>query len=386
MKTRLLYVTTDLNIGGAEVMLRNLLMHLDYTAFECEVVSLVELGPIAEQIEAIGIRIHTLRMNPQKPSISAILELARIIRTFRPDIINTWMYHADLIGSIASLFSGFPPVVWGIHHTLGDQSELKPSTRKIIRINKWLSHILPKRIIICAAESVRHSHTKFGFSESKMVIINNGYDLAMYHSDASARSKFRSDHNLPPNAKLVGLFARYHPMKDHSTYIQAASYIHQKIPEAYFILAGNGIDGCNTQLTNEIHKAGINNNTLLLGLRKDMPYLLAALDIYVSASSRGEAFPLVIGEAMACGVPCVATDVGDTAKLIGNTGRIVPPMQPEVLAAACLDILNLPYDRWTELGNAARGRIEAEYNILAISEKYMDLYKEITVKRSSDAF
>jgi glycosyltransferase involved in cell wall biosynthesis len=383
MKRRILFVITDLNFGGAEVMLRNLLTQLDRETFEFEVVSLQETGPVGEQIGQMGIHVHALGMDPQKPQFKAILLLVKIIRNFRPDLINTWMYHADLMGSVAALFSGFPPVIWGLHHTVGDQEELKFSTRQIIRLNRWLSHLLPKRIV-CCAEATRRSHADIGFCESKMVVITNGYDLDIFRPDPTARSMFRKDHNLSADAQLVGLFARYHPMKDHSTFIQAAKIIQQQMPNVFFVMVGSEIDNSNRPLNSEIDRAGIRSSTILLGLRKDISALLAALDLYVSSSSRGEAFPMIIGEAMACGVPCVATDVGDSARIISSIGRIVPPGQPETLAAAAMEILTFPSEERDSLGRAARARVEAEYNLSIIAQKYMRLYHDVCKDRKHD--
>jgi glycosyltransferase involved in cell wall biosynthesis len=382
-KIRVLFVITDLNFGGAEIMLRNLLTHMDSNAFEYEVVSLQNTGPIGEQIQEMGIQVHALNMNPQKPQLKSIFQLAKIIRKFHPDVINTWMYHADLMGSIAALFSGSLPVIWGIHHTVGDQEELKFSTRQIIRINRWLSHFLPQRII-CCAEATRRTHSDIGFSDSKMLVITNGYDLTKFHPDEAAYSAFRYAYDLPPQARLVGLFARYHPMKDHSTFIQAAGMIHKQIPDIVFLLAGSEIDGSNTALNAQIDSAGIRQNVLLLGIRKDIPALLSALDVYVSSSSRGEAFPMIIGEAMACGVPCVVTDVGDSCAIVGKTGQVVQPSQPEALAAAVLDMLMLSEEERHSLGNAARARVAAEYNLTSISQQYMQLFRDVFNDRIGD--
>jgi glycosyltransferase involved in cell wall biosynthesis len=284
---------------------------------------------------------------------------------------------------VAALFSGFPPVIWGLHHTVGDQEELKFSTRQIIRLNRWLSHLLPKRIV-CCAEATRRSHADIGFCESKMVVITNGYDLDIFRPDPTARSMFRKDHNLSADAQLVGLFARYHPMKDHSTFIQAAKIIQQQMPNVFFVMVGSEIDNSNRPLNSEIDRAGIRSSTILLGLRKDISALLAALDLYVSSSSRGEAFPMIIGEAMACGVPCVATDVGDSARIISSIGRIVPPGQPETLAAAAMEILTFPSEERGSLGCAARARVEAEYNLSIIAQKYMRLYHDVCKDRKHD--
>jgi glycosyltransferase involved in cell wall biosynthesis len=382
-KIRVLFVITDLNFGGAEIMLRNLLTHMDSNAFEYEVVSLQNTGPIGEQIQEMGIQVHALNMNPQKPQLKSIFQLAKIIRKFHPDVINTWMYHADLMGSIAALFSGSPPVIWGIHHTVGDQEELKFSTRQIIRINRWLSHFCPNGLFAAQKQPAARIlisvlATRKCWLSQTVTILQNFIRMKQHipHFDMHMTCHRRQ--------RLVGLFARYHPMKDHSTFIQAAGMIHKQIPDIVFLLAGSEIDGSNTALNAEIDSAGIRQNVLLLGIRKDIPALLSALDVYVSSSSRGEAFPMIIGEAMACGVPCVVTDVGDSCAIVGKTGQVVQPGQPEALAAAVLDMLMLSEEERHSLGNAARARVAAEYNLTSISQQYMQLFRDVFNDRIGD--
>jgi glycosyltransferase involved in cell wall biosynthesis len=383
MKTRILFVITDLYPGGAESMLRNLLAQLDHECFECEVISLRDTGPIGEQIQAMGIPVHALNMNPQRPGLSALFRLAKRIRSCQPDIVQTWMYHADFMGSLAGLLAGRPPLIWGIHHTVGDLKSLKAATRWIVRLNAWLSHSLPAQIV-CCAESTLHSHAAIGYHSKKMVLITNGFDLNRFHTDPDASSANRAEMKISSTTPLIGLCARFHPVKDHFTFLQAARMIAAQLPEVRFVLCGENITADNALLSEWIEMNELKDRCILLGQRNDMPSMLASLDLLVSASL-SEAFPMILGEAMACGVPCVATDVGDSARIVGETGRIVPPGQPKALAAACLEILSLTAEARQALGQAARERVEAEYNLSTITNQYEQLYRDVTSHRKFNA-
>jgi glycosyltransferase involved in cell wall biosynthesis len=378
MKLRVLFVITDLYSGGAEWMLHNLLAHLNRDLFECEVVSLRDVGPIGEQIQDMGIPVHALKMRPQRPDLPAVVRLVRIIRQYRPHVVQTWMYHADFTGGLAARFAGRPPVVWGIHHTASDPQTLKPATRGIIRANAWLSHHIPAQIV-CCAEATLNSHAAAGYDRGKMVMIPNGFDVTRFQPDQQAYLDFRRESGLPATTPLVGLCARFHPAKDHLTFLKAAGLIATHNPEVRFVLCGENITSGNPVLSEWIRTTGLQDRCLLLGPRQDMPSVLAALDVLVSAS-RSEAFPLIIGEAMACGVPCAVTHTGDSARIVGETGQVVPPAQPEALAAACIEILNLPAEKRQALGQAARARIETEYNLSVISTRYAQLYRDVAVK------
>ncbi|MEN4042075.1 MAG: glycosyltransferase [Anaerolineaceae bacterium] len=379
MTTRILFVITGLQTGGAEIMLRSLLEHLDRAYFLGEVVSLREPGAVGRQMQGMGVTVHTLDMSAQRPSPAALLKLAGILRQFRPHVVQTWMYHADLFGSLAALFAGRPPLVWGIHHAGEDLQALKPATRRIIQLNARLSQRMPERIVCCSMATLE-THAQMGYARSKMVFIPNGFDLQRFTPDAQAAARFRQEIGVAAETPLVGICARFHPVKDHRNFLAAAQIIAAQMPQARFVLCGEGITPENPALQAWLAEYELHGRCTLLGRRADMPALLPALDLYVSAS-RSEAFPVIIGEAMACGVPCVVTRVGDSARIVGETGRAVPAQSPGALAAACLEMLALPPAERQALGRAARARIEAEYNITAVARQYAELYTAVARSR-----
>jgi glycosyltransferase involved in cell wall biosynthesis len=370
---KVLHIITGLNIGGAEMNLLKLLSALDSNAFSQEVISLSGPGVLLPRIEALGVPVHPFQTTAKFPNPAALLRLSRLIRHSSPHIVQTWMYHADLLGGLAARLAG-KKVVWGIRTT--DVTRIKRSTRSVVRLNRWLSHTVPEKIV-CVAQASRSAHEKMGFDGSKMVVIPNGFNLAQFRPDPRQYERFRAEHSIPASTPLVGMVARYHPVKDFHSFILAAAQIRVHQPTVRFVLVGEGVDSSNTELRSWIERQRLPDNVLLLGPRTDVPDLLPAFDLLVSASLR-EGFPQVVGEAMSCGVPCVVTGVGDSALLVGDTGRVVPPAQPEGLAAACLDILTLPPAERHRLSLAARGRIEAQYNIHEIAQQYASLYQSLT--------
>ncbi len=373
------HVITDLSTGGAEVMLYKLLSVMDRTAFATEVISLTDIGPVGEKVKDLGIPVRELGMRRGVPSPAALLKLAGLLRESRPDLVQTWMYHADLIGSLAAGMSNRIPVVWGIHNCDLNPLVTKKSTIWTVRICAKLSGRLPDRIICCSEASMVF-HRQLGYAPEKLVVIPNGIDLLSFRPDPAARLSVREELGIPAETLLIGLVGRFNPQKDHLNFIRAASLLYARFPEVRFLLCGDGITWENQELAGWIKAAGIYGNCHLLGRRDDIPRLQAALDIAVS-SSRGEAFALVVGEAMACGVPCVVTNVGEMPRVVGDTGRIVDPENHQALAGACMDLIEAGPGGRAQLGAAARRRVEKHFNLLDIVERYENLYsKQLAIK------
>lgn len=369
---------TSLCDGGAETMLYRLLSRLDRKRFSPRVISLVDIGagPMSENIQKLGVPVRFLGMRPGRPNPVSVLRLTRWLREDPPDVMQTWMYHADLVGGIAARLVGGIPVVWGIRNSDLSVEESKGLTRFTMRICARLSRWLPERIISCS-EASRDIHTAAGYSVEKMVVIPNGSDLELFKPDAEARESIRMELRIPEAAPLIGLIARFDPQKDHRNFVRAAKLLHRNRPDACFVLCGDGVNWENEQLARWIEEEGIRYRCSLLGRRDDIPRLTAALDIASLSSSFGEAFPNVIGEAMSCGVPCVVTDVGDSARIVGQTGLVVPPRDPAALAAAWLKILDLSRESRIELGMAARRRVATHFSLPTIVARYEQLFEEL---------
>ena len=215
-----------------------------------------------------------------------------------------------------------------------------------------------------------------GYAGEKMVVIPNGFDLRSFHPDPEARQSVRGELGLTPSTPLVGLVARFDTEKDHRTFVQAAARLHAVMPEVHFLLCGEDVDPKNPRLTAWLTSTEVQSQCHLLGPRNDMPRMTAALDIATS-SSYGEGFPNVVGEAMACGVPCVVTDTGESAMIVGDTGRVVPPRDPAAMADGWRQVLQSDCSVREALGIAARRRVESEFDIAAIARHYRELYDDI---------
>ena len=374
-KIKIFHVISGLNMGGAEMMLYKLLSSMDQRTFINKVVSLTDVGSIGRQLEKLGISVRSLGMSRGRVSLTKILRLSKWLRTDRPELIQTWMYHADLIGSIATFAAGHIPVVWNIRQTNLSPEFNKRSTIWTARLCAMLSGRLPSGII-CNSHASCAAHVDFGYDKDKIVVIPNGFDLDLFKPDPAMRSSVRKELRLPDNALLIGLVARFDPQKDHHNFFRAASLVSAIWPNVHFVLCGKYITLENSLLAGWISDEGLDAKCTLLGERHDIPEINSALDIACS-SSTGEGFPNVVGEAMACGVPCAVTDVGDSAFIVGDTGRVAPPEDHRALAAVLAELIDMgPLER-SRLGKRARSRIEEHFSLAAVAAKYEKLYQQL---------
>lgn len=381
MPISILFLINSLGSGGAEAMLYRLLSKLDRTRFAPQVIALIdEDSPIyVEKIQQLGIPVRSLGMHPGKPSPMALLQLTRWLRQDQPDIIQTWLYYADLAGGLAARLAGGIPVVWGIRHSDLSTEGNKPILLLTASICARLSRRFPHRIV-CCSEASHRVHIALGYAPEKMVVIPNGYDIESFKPDPIARELLRNEQQIPQDAPVIGLVARFHVLKDHRNFVRAASLLHRDRPDVHFVLCGSGVTWENRELVTWIEEAGIRSRCHLLGLRDDIPKVTAAVDV-ASLSSFGEAFPNVVSEAMSCMVPCVVTNVGDAARIVGETGLVVPPKNSAALAEAWRKMLDLGPEGRSRLGMAARERVKEHFSLSQIVNRYQDLYEELLSSR-----
>lgn len=243
----------------------------------------------------------------------------------------------------------------------------------------FLSQKFAARIVCCSEASLR-IHRELSYPSEKLEVIPNGFDSEQIKPDPAARVSVRKELGISSDALLIGMAARFHPHKDHHNFVRAATLLHRQMPEVHFLLCGLNITRENSQLTRWIEEAGIGDRCHLLGLCHDMPRFFAALDIATTAS-RSEAFPVVIGEAMACGTPCVVTDVGDSALIVDKTGIVVPPGNPEALARAWRQLIVAGHEVRRLLGLAARRRVQKHFALPAIVRRYESIYAELAARK-----
>lgn len=371
---RILHVTTGLTTGGAQIMLQRLLSG-NNGKWESVVVSLMDEGTVGPKIASLGIPVHCLGMRSGRPNPASVLSLKSIARQFQPQLIQGWMYHGNLGASLASvLIHGRVPVLWNIRQSLYDVARERRLTRAMIRLGAVFSWH-PASIIYNSQISARQ-HELFGFRVSKSVIIPNGFDSKLFRPDSEAYRQVRRELGVGREAILIGLIARFHSVKGHTSFLQSAVLVAREHPSSHFVLAGSGVNGEEPTLRSLIAEHRLESRTFLLGERSDIPKLTAALDIACSASL-GEGFSNAIGEAMACGVPCVVTDVGDSAYVVADAGLLVPPSNPAAMAAAIGLLIEAGPERRLVLGAAARQRIENEFSLSAVVRRYGDLYENV---------
>lgn len=352
---RVLWITTGLGTGGAEMMLTQIIAGLSANDSNRQhhVISLTAGGKHVEPLRAAGAEVHTLAMPAGRPGLLALWRLLRLAWQIRPRVIMGWMYHGCLAAVLVKMFRlGQGRVVWNIRQSLYDLGLEKRGSALVIRSLAWLA-VLAKTITYNSRLSARQ-HEAIGYPARKTRLVPNGFDLKKWGRPVDA----------PPHGSLrIGRFGRHTAMKDYPTFLAAAAQVAQKLPNAEFLLAGTGVDDANAELTLLVKELGLQGRVQLLGERHDLPALTASLDLAVSSSVFGEGFPNVVGEAMACGVPVVATDIGDTAWVMGETGRLVPAKDSEAIAAACLQVLALSQEERHRLGDAGRRRIAEHFSL-----------------------
>lgn len=369
-RKRVIHIITGLGDGGAEAALYRLCKASP--DIEHHVVSLMTSGKYGPLLQEAGIPVTCLNMPRGTVRVTGLAHLRRLVRNLRPDAVQTWMYHADLLGGLAARLAGCRAIFWGIHNSVLVRGESSSGTIWVSRLCALLSRFVPKAIICCARKSA-DVHGELGYDRSIMRVVPNGYDLDQFRPDASAGHAIRRELDLG-NERLIGFVARYDTQKDHETLFQALAILRDRGRYPTCLLVGTGMDDSNLAVTAKLRDLGLTDQVRLLGRRSDIPAIMNALDLHILSSS-AEAFPNVLAEAMACGTPCVSTDVGDAAEIVGESGWIVPPGNPPSLAEAIGDALDTAGESgWAARREAARRRIEDRFSIDRMAREYRKIW------------
>lgn len=364
---RIIHLINTLDMGGAQTVLLQLVRGWQWQD-EQIIVSLRYGRRMDNDFNALGVRVIHTGLNP-----------FRIIKTFidlKPDLIQTWLYHSDLIGSIIGKLLLGIPVIWGVHHTTHTANSVKSSTYSVIRLLAKMSSNYPERII-CCSRSAYDTHKLLGYDESKMLIIENGIDTSGLSVVPGARQSVYSELGLSDSDKTIGMFARFNPQKDHKTFVEAAGRLALEKPDVHFILGGEMIDNDNDVLMKWIEANAMQGRFHLVGPRHDIPRYLSAVDLVTLTSAFGEALPMILLEAVCCGAPCVATNVGDISILLGGWGIVVAPGDAEALAAGWAKVLEWTPQFKNDMLAKARDTVETRYGIERMINNYHDAYLEI---------
>jgi glycosyltransferase involved in cell wall biosynthesis len=373
---RILHLITSLNVGGAQMHLYKTVTRFNPARVASLVVSLVPGGRIGELLRGQKIPLSDLGMRRGSLNPLALARLVTLIRRFQPHMVQTYLYHADLLGYLAARWAGVPQVLWNLRQSGMDFSKYRRTTSLTV----WLCARLSRRVkrILVNSHAGLKAHARLGYDRARMQVVPNGFELTRFRPDPPSRLELRRELGLAPEARIVGMLARFDPQKDHENFLKAAQILNARLPDTYFLLAGNGLTPDHPALARLLVANPINPQHLrLLGERYDTPRLLAGLDVHVSSSAFGEGFANAIGEAMACGVPCVVTDVGDSALIVGDTGLVVPPQTPLDLSRALEEALTWPLDELTRRGEAARAEIQRRFDIDRIVAELESLYFDL---------
>ncbi|HEY3780264.1 MAG TPA: glycosyltransferase [Fimbriimonadaceae bacterium] len=377
---RILHIITGLQMGGAETILYRILEKTNGHNNSSMVLSLSEGGIYEEKIKQLGVPVKSLGMKAGLSDIpSGLRKCKQIVTDFKPDVVQTWMYHADFLGGLASKRAGVDNIVWGLHSTIASLKEMKRSTRLIIRGCKAIAPKVPAKIVSVSLAGMEQ-HIQYGYPREKCLDIPNGFDLSVFKPDSMAKASLHKELGLDANIRIIGSVGRFHPQKDYRNLVGAFGQLQEK--NVHLVMVGNGLSKDNAELAEWIEEAGIEARVSLLGLRSDIPKLMAGFDLLVLSSCNIEAFPTVIGESMCCEVPCVATDVGDSARIMGDTGICVPPRDSKALAGAIDKMLALSPEELANRGVKARERIGSNFSLESMIQKYESLYQELANKSS----
>jgi glycosyltransferase involved in cell wall biosynthesis len=375
MTRHVLHVITGLAVGGAEMALYRLILAFRGSQYRHTVIVLSPGGGMYSRFVASGITLIVLDV--RRAPIGDLVRMVRLMRTMRPDIVQTWLYHADFLGGLAARLAGNRNVIWGIRTTDVDGGCAR-STALVRHLCALLSRWVP-HTIVCVAEAARRSHALLGYDANRMVVVGNGFDLSALTPGHGERAALRAHCGFAADDIVLGTLGRFNLDKDYPNFIKAAGQLASRYPQLRFLMIGKNLDAANAELSRWIAATGYAKRFVLLGERADIAICLSAMDIFC-LSSRTEAFPNVVGEAMAMGLPCVATDVGDVAVLMANTGVLVPRANPDALAQGVAGLVALDPAHRRQIGQQARARIGAKFTMGCVRARFEHIYEGVIAR------
>lgn len=372
---KVLHIITGLKIAGAERSLHSLLKGGLAEIAENQIISLTNHTGFAAQIRQLGVPVHILDLSRPSQILQSLVRLRQIARDASPDIIQGWMYHGNLAASAACfMVDKKPKLAWNIRHSLHDIKAEKPSLRVNIRVGKQFSS--KPDIIFYNSQISREQHEKLGFTPIAGNVVPNGFDMDYWRPNPAARSKQRADFKLLNDDLVIGFAARFHPMKDIPNFLKALQIVTRANPNVKAVIIGKDVNPQNLALAGHISDLPA-DKIQFLDERQDIKSLFQMFDLFCLSSAYGEAFPNVLAEAMASGVSCVSTDVGECRHIVGGTGRIVPVSNPEAFANAILEQLEQPLSQRHRASVAVRERIEQNFSLDKTVNQYASSYRRL---------
>jgi glycosyltransferase involved in cell wall biosynthesis len=374
-RLRIVHVIDGIDVGGAEVVLAGLVEQLQDSGHQNTVIALTGIGALGDRFAVAGAITLALGFPRGRLPLAGTWRLVKAVRRAEADIIQGWMYHGNLAATVARWLAGCrAPLAWSIHNTLVPPVPMRARTRGAFRLGAAFSW-KPRAIVYVSAASASQ-HEQVGFRHERSIVIPNGIDCGLFRPRQDAAGRLRIALGLAPSTSLVGWFARWDPMKGHSTLFNAARRLIDEGFDLHLVLAGSGIDSRNAELGHSLRDAGMVGHVSLLGVCHDMAELVAGLDLFV-LPSHSEAFPLALVEAMASAVPCVTTNTGDCAWIVGDGDRVAPPGDPDALAACMRRLLTASSGERARVGAADRNRVVYNFSLSNMTTHYSELYVEL---------
>ena len=364
-----LHIITQLAHGGAERQLTNV---ASMSPDESAIFSIKKPSQIATELQEVRVPVYSGNAR-NSTSPKWVLRLRKVIGEVEPDVIMGWMYHGNLAASFARIIGNQIPILWNVRHSIHNLALEKPTTRIAIRSGRWLRRT-PERIVY-NSNVAAEQHEEFGFPADKRIVIANGFNLGRFRPDTSLRVLRRAELGIPKDRMLLGMLGRVHPMKNHFGWVQAFQEVRRKYESVHCVIAGTGVAKRNGRVAEAVREAKLENAVTLLPQTHLPEHLYPALDLLVMPSSWGEGFPNVVGEAMACAVPALVTDVGDAASVVGNTGFVAADGSPAELTRCTLEALALGPEGLASYGQRARERMHECYGIDSISRQYLSVLR-----------
>lgn len=375
---RICHIITGLNLGGAERALHSLLSGGLAASHDCHVISLSDAGYYGALISELGVPVHCLGMSPGRPGPRIVFRLWSILRQLRPDVLQGWMYHGNLAATVGRfMLFRKSAVVWNVRQSLYDITAEKRATQWVIRLSCWLSRTAAA--ILYNSKMSRGQHESLGFDSRRGRVIPNGFDPEIWRPDPKARAALRKFLGLTEATPVLGYVGRFDPLKDIPTLLSALQDVAVADSKVHIVLVGLDLGPANPALASYF-LALPSDRVHVVGQKTDMPDVFPAFDL-LCLSSQAEGFPNVLGEAMAAGVPVVATDVGDNADVVGDTGWIVPPSDSRALSSAILDALAEGRAARSMRGARARQRIIERFSLASALDRYGQLYLDVSPRR-----
>jgi len=368
---RILHVINGLDDGGAEGVLYRICTY--DKEHEHIVLSMQGLGKYGELLRCQGIEVRVLNISTFKTLPNAILKFREVLKETKPDLIQTWMYHANIFaGILTKIFYYKKPVLWNIRCTIMKLGEAGLATYLLAYLGSLLSYFIPDCTIVCG-NSIKLDHQHVGYKRSKIKIIENGFDLEYFKPPQISQ---RINIDFVKRGLIVGVLGRFHPQKNHELAIKACSLAIRKGVNIKLYLAGSRITTDEPVLKNSIREHGMENFTRLFGALKDVRIFFNEIDVLLLPSKFGEGFPNVLAEAMAYRIPCIATSIGDSERIIEQTGWVVSPQKPEEIVSAFEKIIEMKKNKsWLKMKNSARKRIEQNFSISKMITSYSKCWK-----------